>query len=238
MHIAICDDDCSIYLELIAHIQKYYAEQGVMAQFDTYGDAESFLETEREYDILFIDIYMKKTSGVEAVSQLPAGRVKNVIFLTSSRDHAIDAFRLGARHYLLKPIDQDDVITALKRCGSDSSVPEDAILTLSVSSGTITIPYSKISYIEAINKRTLIHTDKKIFTVYISLDHLYEMLDDSVFMRAQRSYIVNMGRITFFSSDHIVLDSENEITLARARQEEIKRQYQSYLFRMTRRSVQ
>ena len=58
-----------------------------------------------------------------------------------------------------------------------------------------------IVYIEVLNKICTVHTEKNNFQTYISLDALSELLDSTSFIRAQRSFIVNMKYIESFYFD-------------------------------------
>src|SRR5687767_13613168 len=65
-------------------------------------------------DILFLDIQMQDGSGFDLLDILPEIPFK-IIFITASDAHAIKAFRYAAIDYLLKPVDPDELIEALKK---------------------------------------------------------------------------------------------------------------------------
>lgn len=94
-----------------------------------------------------------------------------------------------------------------------------------------------IVYIEVLNKICTVHTEKNSFQTYISLDALSELLDGTSFIRAQRSFIVNMKYIESFYFDHIVMQGGKEIVLSRSSRTELKNQYQQFLFHLARRGA-
>lgn len=108
-------------------------------------------------------------------------------------------------------------------------------LEIKTNQGVVSLPVHQILYIEVFNKVCLVHTKKNTFHTYSSLDSLFELLDSHTFMRAQRSYIVNMNNIESFYFDHIVLSNGKEIMLSRNTRSELKKQYQQFLFRLARR---
>ena len=65
-------------------------------------------------DILFLDIQMQDGSGFDLLDLLPDIPFK-IIFITASDAHAIKAFRYAAIDYLLKPIDPDELTSALDK---------------------------------------------------------------------------------------------------------------------------
>ncbi|MGN0320517.1 MAG: LytR/AlgR family response regulator transcription factor [Lachnospira sp.] len=234
MQIAICDDDSSILNQLTSAIEAYGNQHKSTFNITAFTCAEDLLDTKKHFDILFLDIYMDGMTGIEAIRRIEHERIDCVVFLTSSRDYAVDAYQLDAVHYLVKPVTNDDIYEALDRCYFRLRSHDEPVLNIS---GLISIPYKYISYIEASNKRTIIYTDTKEYTTYDTLDKIYSCLDSKIFMRAQRSYIVHMGKIKNFYYDHIVLEDGLIISLSRKQQNMLKQQYKTYLLNLARRTV-
>ena len=106
-------------------------------------------------------------------------------------------------------------------------------LQLHAASGLISIPMASIIYLESFHKRTLIHTERETISTYAPLQALNEKLDDR-FLQPHRSFIVSMPHIRAFYYDHLILDNDLEIMLSRKKRNELKKQYQYYLCRITR----
>ena len=70
-------------------------------------------------------------------------------------------------------------------------------------------------------------------STYDPLQALNEKLDDR-FLQPHRSFIVSMPHIRAFYYDHLILDNDLEIMLSRKKRNELKKQYQDYLCRITR----
>ena len=84
-----------------------------------FGDGAALLEAARSappFDVAFLDIYIPGESGLEVAKAL---RVRSpqtgLVFVTSSRDHAVTAFSLDALHYLVKPVRARDVAEVFRR---------------------------------------------------------------------------------------------------------------------------
>ena len=154
-----------------------------------------------------------------------------MIVISTSREFAIDAFQLKATHYLIKPLDRKDVFEALDRCMEHQRLSPQ--LQLHAASGLISIPMASIIYLESFHKRTLIHTERETISTYDPLQALNEKLDDR-FLQPHRSFIVSMPHIRAFYYDHLILDNDLEIMLSRKKRNELKKQYQYYLCRITR----
>ena len=188
-------------------------------------------------DIIFMDIYLGGINGVEAARDISRAGRGRFIFTTASREYALEAFALNAAHYLLKPLTKNAVREALGRCLPKREDEHPKLLEIKTRQGIVPIPMDNIVYIEVLNKICTVHTEKNSFQTYISLDALSELLDSTSFIRAQRSFIVNMKYIESFYFDHIVMQGGKEIVLSRSSRTELKNQYQQFLFHLARRGA-
>lgn len=185
-----------------------------------------------------MDIYLDGINGMEAAQKISGTVQSRFVFTTATREFAPEAFSLNAAHYLLKPLTMDAVREALRRCLPETAEKSDTkTLEIKTRQGNVPVPMDKITYIEVFNKVCVIHTVERFLQTYTSLDALFQLLDDSLFIRAQRSFIVNMKYIETFFFDHIVLQDGKEIMLSRNKRAELKNQYQQFLFHLAREST-
>lgn len=236
MRIALCDDEISALDSLETFLRSYCDEHKLNFVIDRFSSGEALLASPQPYDVIFMDIYLTGINGTDVVRQLSAANRPQVVFTTTSREHAIEAFGLGAVHYLLKPLTRESVSEAADRCLARLGQGSAKVLQVRTSQGTVPVPMDNITYIEVFNKICVIHTAKNTIQTYASLDGLFELLDARSFLRAQRSYIVNMNFIDSFLSNRLILEDGTEITLSRNNRVELKKQYQQFLFDLARRN--
>lgn len=237
LNIAICDDELPDCKALAALLRTVCTKLDLTARTDIFSCGEDFLAAYKlsPYDIVFMDINMDGISGTDTMRRAISLKRCCFIFTTVSSEYALEAFALQAAHYLLKPLNEESVTEAVRRCLPMLQPEEVRVLDIKTTQGNVPVPMDSISYIESMNKICHIHTQKNRFCSYISLNALYELLDATLFMRAQRSYIVNMRFIDSFYFDRIVLHDGTEIMLSRTNRAELKKQYQQFLFRLARR---
>lgn len=233
LKIALCDDDQSQIDSLQAFLALYQTTRGLTFSITPFISGEALLNSSEQFQIIFMDIYMDGLSGTETIRRL--GGDPQVVFITTSREHAIEAFGLGATHYLLKPLEQSAVWEAMDRCLSRLGETAQPVLYIQNNQGNIFIPTTQIDYIEVYNKLCIVHTDQQQFQTYTPLNTLFEQLDNHQFLRPQRSFVVNMEYIASFLSNKLVLKDGTEISLSRNNRNELKLQYQRFLFDLTRR---
>ena len=101
LNIAVCDDEKAIREQINELIEKEKA--GIST--DLYETGDALLAADKKFDIVFLDIQMEGTDGIETAKKL---RVKDedtiLIFITGIREYVFQAFDVAAFHYLLKPV--------------------------------------------------------------------------------------------------------------------------------------
>lgn len=232
LNLAICDDELQCIELLRAYIEDYAHTNGLCITIDTFTNEREFLASTTEYDIIFMDIYIHETNGIDIIRKIDNSQAC-IIFVTSSKDFAIDAFSLNAIHYLLKPVDKTMLIEALERCIERKPYNKKTIEVKS-QIGNVSIPIKKINYIEVFNKTSVIYLNHTEIQIHSSLESIMQKLDSDIFFRPQRSYIVNMNYIESFYSDYIVLKNKLRIQLSRKNKTSLKKQYQNFLFYLVR----
>jgi CheY-like chemotaxis protein len=110
LKIAVVDDDFMIQ-ELIKHTFK-----STGSTVKTYSDGGEFLENARDehFDLIFLDLLMPKTDGFEVLQAMRTGRIHQpviVLSAVSQRNTVIQAFQLGIKSYLIKPLKPNDILT-------------------------------------------------------------------------------------------------------------------------------
>lgn len=238
MRIAVCDDEKASVQILYQKISAYCERQNLHPQVDCYACGEDFLQAAAHYDIIFMDIYLPGISGIETVCKLCKSRDCAVVFMTVSRDYAVEAFHMNAAHYLVKPVTEEKLAEAMQRCferaGRGGQRPEQ-FLKVNSSRGVLPVPFCDIVYIEKLNKACIVHTQKSSIHTCTTLNAIYSLLQRADFMRAQRSFVVNMNYIETYFFDRVVMQGGQEIMLSRSNRAVLKAQYQHFLFDLARR---
>lgn len=158
-------------------------------------------------DVLFLDVQMPRENGLELLNSL-GNHEMSVIFTTAHREYALDALKSQAVDYLEKPINIDDLQTAVGKVESKGSNSLDKIRELINSSANsssqerIAIPmregyeiisYDEIIHLEASESYTMIYLDgeKKILSSK-NIKVYEDKLSPLIFFRTHKSHIINM----------------------------------------------
>ena len=109
MRIAVLDDDREERQKFISALHGWDPTR----EAECFADGASLLaaaKVQPPFTVAFIDIYLPKENGVEIAGELIAlSPQTDIVFVTTSREHAVDAFEVGAVHYLVKPVTTEGV---------------------------------------------------------------------------------------------------------------------------------
>lgn len=236
MNIAICEDITEDAQRLKYILQEYQNQNDMPMKIDVFDKGEELIDRCRDesYDIIFMDIYLTNMSGIEAARHIRESQKCHVAFLTASSDFALEAIELDALHYIVKPAEYSDVEEIMLRLRHRIPAARYAPLQVKAGYRTVYIDPLSIRYIESYDKISVVHTDTLDYETYSTLSSLSSLLDKGLFMRPQRSYIVNMSYIASMSSDELVLADGTRITLSRAGRGRLKKTYENFLFTQIR----
>ncbi|TCK67344.1 LytTR family two component transcriptional regulator [Winogradskyella wandonensis] len=192
--------------------------------------------------IVFLDVEMPQHSGLE-ILEFFKGEVIDfqIIFTTAYGQYAIEAFRLSAVDYLLKPIDEDELNKAVNK--ATKAITEENIthklenlekafqqlslnkIALEVPKGIIFASHDDILFFEADGVYTKVHlADGKSELICKTLKHFADQLSDKpLFYKPHRSYLINlkfMNEVVKKDGLQVIMKNNKSIPIARDRKEE------------------
>jgi two-component system LytT family response regulator/two-component system response regulator LytT len=160
--------------------------------------------------LAFLDIQMPGLDGLGVVRRLKDGAIDlpHIVFSTAFEEHAVEAFRLQAMDYILKPVEKErleETVERARRMVGDRiteplpAAPRPAVFTkLVVKSGArnlIVDPQEMIYATIEDGVITLVTVQAEGQSSFRTLEELQSALDPDLFWRAHRSYVVNVNRI-------------------------------------------
>ena len=153
-------------------------------------------------DLAFLDIELPDMRGIELAEKLKQIKPElTIVFITAYREFSLDAFKLYAFDYILKPIDEERVKTTfrhiqqmLKTPKKDNPNTQEAIISISFGNQRVFVNLSEIFYIEKTGRHTIVYCVNGKFKTRETLQELEERLG-TTFFRSHKSYIINMKKI-------------------------------------------
>ena len=173
--------------------------------------------TEHRPDVLFLDIRMPKLDGFEVVELLGGTGVPMpaIVFVTAYEEHALQAFRVHAVDYLLKPVERQPLVEALARVRALRAAPGLAAPAPDLAAATTTarggepldrvvirdgaaihvLPVESIDFVEAKDDYVAFHVGKVAHRKQQTLGDVERLLDPRRFVRVHRSFLVQLERV-------------------------------------------
>jgi two-component system LytT family response regulator len=165
-------------------------------------------------DILFLDIEMPEMTGLELTRHL-GNKKPIIIFTTSKKDYAVDAFELNVADYIVKPVTQPRFLQAVEKAREiynsnkiDISFEEKEFVFIRDSGILKRLLIEDIHYLEAMGDYVKIFTQQKFHAVHVSLKTVEEKLPPVKFLRVHRSYIVALNKIDKIEEGVIVINNK------------------------------
>lgn len=229
MRIAICDDSRKEQDQFIKALHGWDPTR----EPETFFSGADFLEAAREqppFDIVFLDIYMPGENGVDIARELKdISPETGIVFVTTSEEHAVDAFSLHALHYLVKPVTTKGIVEAFRRLAQTNSKKRPTI-TLASGRDKYTMYLDEICHLKSMNHATEIFlTNGRQFRVWVSLSELVPKLNEN-FLRLNRGDIVNMEHIEQMGMNTCILRNGVKVDFSRRERTAIRSAYDNYLF--------
>jgi two-component system LytT family response regulator len=241
----IVDDENLARENLRMLLEDYCPEIEVVGTGQNVEEARALI-ADKNPEAVFLDIRMPSgEEGLELLEDVKSGSFQ-IVFVTAFKDYAIKAFNANSIHYILKPIDIEDLISAKDKLlnykelfSQDSSNLESYLESIKNfsdnihyqnESNKITISHSKgikivedvsILYLEGDGNCTNIHfTDGTSFFDTRTLKVYEDILNQNSFYRIHKKYVINLSHLTDYLQDEghfALLQNEVQLSVARAR---------------------
>lgn len=190
-------------------------------------------------DIVFLDIEMPIYSGLELLDFFDKENIRfKIIFVTAYAEHAIQAFRLSAVDYLLKPIQLGELTEAIGKVGNSSKSSIETYETLkhnlegskserialSLSDGLTIVDLDDIIFLKAEGAYSCLYlTNGKKIMVSKILGEFSFLTENNSFFRTNRSYLVNVSKIKRIgrNGNEVFLVNDHEVPVTPERKSEL-----------------
>jgi len=245
MKALIIDDHKLNRLYLKTLLEKNFPNLKTIDEAGTISGALGLFETVN-YDLIFLDMELKDGMGFDVLKEIKD--FVYVIVVTNHKGYAIQAIKHNVVDYLLKPIDLNEVKSAVKKViklqekeeNVKSSVVHAEIsktktelensVMINFKNEYVALDKMDILFIKALGKYSEIHVmSKSRYTSYKNLKEFETAMTD-LFIRIHHSYLVNFKRIVSYSRDtcHVTLSDGQEIPVSVRKREELFKKFKVF----------
>ena len=237
MYKTIIIDDEPLIRESIKQVLEPYNELMIIGACGSVSEGETLINS-CQPDLVFLDIHLVDGTGFDLLKKLKEINFK-LVFVTSYDQYAINAIKLGAFDYILKPIDEDEFDETLQRLFKEGDkLPKTNKQRILLADNTLTgknrritlrlqdhfqlVNFDDILYCKSDGGYTTFYLKEGKIMVSKSIAEYEKMLPEDEFIRTHQSYIVNICCIEKLTKEgFIILNNKASIPVSVRKKEEV-----------------
>lgn len=208
--VAIIEDDKEWQARLKEYLEGYGKENAINFSVSLFDDGLDFLmEYLSNYDIIFLDIEMAHSNGLEVAKKI---RAKDegvpIIFVTNMAQYALKGYEVAALDFIVKPANYYDIVYRIEKALHllERNKKDEIILTCDRQIRKINI--SDIYYVEVKKHQLIYHTAKENIEVWGSLSKTEEQLKKYGFCKCNSGYLVNLHYVDEIKGNEVRVNGE------------------------------
>ena len=240
----IIDDEPSAVSVLTTLLQKHCKDDiELLATANDPEEGRSLIE-QLHPDLVFMDIEMPGMTGVDLVKSFKAPTFR-VVFVTAYDAYALEAFRVSAIDYLLKPIGSEDVIKTVQKIKNDvrnelgklslqlqqldkllnnHSDNGDQKIGIAMSDKIVFVSFGNILYCEASGPYTHVFlNDGQKLVSSKALGEFEAQLGANKFFRIHHHYLINLNKVKEFQRNdggYVIMENNKELEVSQRKRKD------------------
>lgn len=218
MNVLIVDDN-EIARDIVSQIAGRIKDVKILGECADALQAYNLLQ-ETPVDVILLDIEMPGMSGLELTRNLGKGPV--IIFTTSKRDYAVEAFELNVADYIIKPVTPARLIQAIDKAREllasaeeELNVSEEEFIFIRDSNIIRRLKLDDILFVESMRDYVKLHTAQKFYAIHNTLKAVEDRLPAAKFLRVHRSFIIAIDKIDTIR-DGVIIVQDKTVPVADA----------------------
>lgn len=233
--IGICDDQQGQIEQLALYLNQYPCSFDFGVFHST--SPENFLRLQREKEpaLVILDIDMAGMNGIRLGEAIRSERPETIIiYVTAHEEYALEAFRVRAFHYLIKPLTMEKFHQVLGealrfKLRSGGARPRKTF-AVQKKGELVSLDYEDISYFEKSGHKVRVHNTGAVVEYYGNYSKLLEQTAGSTFLQCHQGYVVNIKKVRAYRDRTLFLDGNRQVPVSRSFAEGIKDALAKMLF--------
>jgi len=212
MNCIIVDDE-PLAREAIEILVNEIEELKLIGTFNNAKSASEFMN-KNTVDLVFLDIQMPNITGLEFAKLIPKNTL--IIFTTAYAEYALDSYEVDAIDYLIKPVESERFRKAIDKAVSYHSLllgedmqnvegVQDDFIFVKSERRFFKVNFKDILFIEGLKDYVIIQLEKQRIITKMNLKAIHECLPSGIFLRINKSYIVNTDCIESFDNNDVFI---------------------------------
>lgn len=241
--VLIVEDDSGSADVLRQHLSRYGVEHNETFAVEVLASALEFLDENRSYDVVFLDIGLPGINGMEAAELMrERDQLTPIIFVTDLAQYAVQGYAVNALDFMVKPVSHEDFDLRMGRALRVMRRNAHAIVNIRTTDGVRVVDQSDIIYVEVLRHDLYWHiwvqhvgatgnskidatgrpgtpmatAGTEVLRVRGSLTQVAEELGEECFCRISASHLINMRQVSCVRRGSVVMSDGTELTFSRS----------------------
>ena len=228
---AMCDDELPFAEQLRSLVMAYAKKKRLELQAETFASAEELLEEIENgagFEILFLDIEMRKMDGIELGKKLRERSYQTLIIYVSGYDQYMrQLFEAEPFRFLSKPLKQEELENVLDKAFERISRFHRELFTIRFGKNVVNLLCRDIVYLESNKRKVIVNTVRGEYEYYHKLDEAEEELlaISADFVRIHKAYLVNMEHVEAFQYEKLALRDGTILSISEAHRANVRSRF-------------
>lgn len=224
LHAAVCDDDPK-QLEITLGLMRRYVQQrpDVELHYTAFSSGQALLwaENSNSFDLYLLDVLMPEPNGIQTGLRLrESGAEGAIIYLTTSRDFAVESYQARAFFYLVKPVQEQELFGVLDQAVEVLERRKKECLMIHTGTGQRLVRMDHILYVERTGRTMRCHCQDGEVVTSISLrtslrEAVRPLLKEPQFVLCGASFVLNLRHVTAIEDHMALLDNGGQVPIPR-----------------------
>lgn len=231
MRIAVVDDSIEDAQRIAGYLEQFQAEHHLNFQIKVFYASFDFLEEYHgNYDVIFLDIEMPGSDGLEAAREIrKRDRTVGIIFITSLAQYAIDGYEVQAIDFMVKPVGYYNFSVKLEKAFRFIESRREQDILITNKEGIVRIMVSEILYIEKDRDYLVIHTKDGCFRTRGSIKEIKDKIGMLPFSECTSGCLIHLDYVKRVGKENVVLTSGQELPLSRRQKKQFTQDYINFV---------
>lgn len=221
-NVAIVEDSPEEMQRLAAYFKRYESENpDVGFKISKFTDGDEICENYQcSYDVILMDIQMKRLDGMKAAEYLRNfdDRVE-IIFVTNCTQYAIGGYKVHAFNYILKPMTYAVFSAEVKRFTASIAKKKEEYILISMRNNSVRLALSEIIYVESVKHKIIFHTKDVEYEIFGTMRDYESRLEKNNFFRCNSGYLINLMMVKGVKDDMVNVGG-HELKISRPRKKQ------------------
>ena len=214
--VAVCDDD-ELLCEKIEACLKAYQPQGLVRCESYYSGEKLYADMLRgeAFDLIFLDIELKAMNGVNQGDKIRTQLQhlkSHIVYISAKSEYAMELFAVRPLNFLVKPVQERDIINNLEKAMKLSQYYDDYI-KFQRGAELYSVAYGEVRYFSTTGRKVEIHTTSVNLDFYGKLDDIQAKTPPG-FIRIHKSYLIHETYVKKWEYEMVVMDQGEQLSIS------------------------